>query len=105
MTLEQIIWLIFRKIGWRMIDNYDGLWARVLKAKYSNSSKTYDWAIRKNASHIWKGIWQTRSFLQKGTKWNVGDGMNINFAKDWWCGEGPIMNRIHGLNSPYLLMM
>lgn len=72
------------KIGWKLIKNYDGLWARVLKAKYFKTSKTCEWNLRKNVSHVWKGIWHTRIFLQKGTKWNVGDDMDINFAKDWW---------------------
>lgn len=87
------------KLGWRLIENCDGLWARVLKAKYTKSAKVYDWNFRNNASHIWKGIWHTRTFLQEGTKWNVGDGKRINFAKDWWCGEGPLINRVNGLNT------
>lgn len=71
------------KVGWKLIENDIGLWAKVLKAKYITSPKPYDWAKKNNASHVWRGIWHTKAFLQKGIKWNVGNGAHINFAKDW----------------------
>lgn len=50
---------------------------------------------------MWKSIWHTKPFIQNGVKWNVGDGTCINFAKDWWCGDGPLINCINGLNTTF----
>lgn len=45
-----------------------------------------------SCSSTWRGILQTRPILEKGLKWNIGKGTNVNFWKDWWVSDSPLAN-------------
>ena len=45
-------------------------------------------------SHVWKGIMQSGHMVAKGTKWRIGNGQNISFWYDWWCGNTNLMSMV-----------
>lgn len=78
---------LLTKLGWHLLSNKEGLWCDMRKAKYLKNTSLYDWNKGRRASHLWRGIMQTRHILRKGVKWNVGSGQHVNVWKDWWCGN------------------
>ncbi|KAL7228890.1 hypothetical protein ACSBR2_007559 [Camellia fascicularis] len=78
---------LLAKLGWKILIKKDCLWVKVLEAKYFSNSDLFSYSKKKSASHIWRGILQTRAILKKGVKWYVGDGSRISILYDWWCGD------------------
>ncbi|KAL7252308.1 hypothetical protein ACSBR1_014034 [Camellia fascicularis] len=78
---------LLAKLGWKILNKEDCLWVKVLEAKYFSDSDLFSYSFKKSASHILRGILQTRAILKKGIKWSVGDGSRISIWYDWWCGD------------------
>ncbi|CAN6573468.1 unnamed protein product [Malus baccata var. baccata] len=72
------------KIGWRLIQNPTSLLANVLRDKYYPGKCFKDAGRGRNTSWGWKGIFESRTVLQHGVRWRVGDGESINIRKDPW---------------------
>jgi hypothetical protein len=62
------------KQGWRLINNPDSLYARVLKGRYYRDSDFLAATRRKHASQTWRAILAGRDVLQKGLVRRIGDG-------------------------------
>ncbi|KAF7822242.1 ribonuclease H [Senna tora] len=67
--------------GWGLVNQKDGLWARVLRAKY----KCGDDLIPKvgriaSASRLWNGIADSWKYVQDGMVWRLGDGKRYSLA-------------------------
>lgn len=43
-----------------------------------------------NPSYAWRSIWSSRSILNLGVRWRVGDGKSINMWRDAWVGGNGI---------------
>ncbi|CAN6724078.1 unnamed protein product [Malus baccata var. baccata] len=52
-------------------------WDRLMKQKSAGGKG-------RNTSWGWKGIFESRTVLQHGVRWRVGDGESINIRKDPW---------------------
>ncbi|KAM1939411.1 hypothetical protein ACFX13_027258 [Malus domestica] len=75
---------LLAKIGWRLTCNPTSLLATVLKDKYHPGSSFKEAGRGKNTSWGWKGIYEARQVLLKGTRWRVGNGKCINIRDDPW---------------------
>jgi len=82
------------KIGWNLVSKKESLWTNVLKQKYKIPVNPNNWKSKGLASHIWRGGFKTKSFFQKGIKWNVGNGENISLWSDWWTGKMRLQERL-----------
>ncbi|KAL7211807.1 hypothetical protein ACSBR2_014628 [Camellia fascicularis] len=78
------------KLGWKILSDKDKLWCKVLHSKYLKHHNIYTWPMKKNSSHCWRSICKHRDVLRKGVKWIVGNGKDISFWTDWWCGKQPL---------------
>ncbi|XP_019179021.1 PREDICTED: uncharacterized protein LOC109174222 [Ipomoea nil] len=86
--LEQMNHAFMAKLGWRILQNENCLWIRLLKAKYSISSDDFDtWQPKKNMSPLWKGILRSRYILRKGIKRIVRNGKDTLFLLDTWLAD------------------
>ncbi|KAL8151672.1 LOW QUALITY PROTEIN: hypothetical protein V2J09_021480 [Rumex salicifolius] len=36
-------------------------------------------------------FWAIKGVVERGTRWNIGDGSSVSFWKDWWVGDGPLI--------------
>ncbi|KAL6141490.1 hypothetical protein ACLB2K_059778 [Fragaria x ananassa] len=72
------------KQAWRLIENPESMWARVLKARYflkvgfSEAKKGY------RASWGWSSLLEARDFVTKMGCWHVINGSSMNLWKDQW---------------------
>lgn len=67
-----------------MIENYDSLCARVLRARYHSSGDILNCELKKGSSIVWQSIWAGIQTFKKGCIWRVGDGEKINIWTDCW---------------------
>ncbi|KAJ8442848.1 hypothetical protein Cgig2_016314 [Carnegiea gigantea] len=61
------------KIGWRMLQELNALWLKVLKHRYYKTGVDMFTKCR-NPSNMWKGVSKSSVILQKGIIFSVGDG-------------------------------
>lgn len=82
------------KLRWRLLQNENGLWAQVLKTKYSiTSTDCTTWRPKSSMSVVWKGILKSVPILVKGSAKLPKNGSNTTFWNDKWVGDGPLINK------------
>lgn len=82
---------LLAKLGWRLVKNEDGLWARILRSKYGqqkNGPATFKY--KQKAFQTRKGLEWASDLLCKGLIWKVVDGRRICFWKDCWIADEPL---------------
>ncbi|KAF7840571.1 putative ribonuclease H protein At1g65750 family [Senna tora] len=78
------------KLGWRLIDDKDSLWARVIRAKYHCGNDLIPIVKNKmDGSCVWKSICGVWNEMEQGLRWNIGDGSKVNFWRDRWIPNCP----------------
>ncbi|CAN1125060.1 Uncharacterized mitochondrial protein AtMg00310 [Linum perenne] len=66
------------KLSWRIIQNHEALWVRVLKALYFPRTEFVNAKGHHRPSWIWGSIMKGREPLFKGLRRNVGNGRDTN---------------------------
>ncbi|KAL5546786.1 hypothetical protein UlMin_006473 [Ulmus minor] len=78
---------LLAKQGWRLIRNPDSLVGKVLKACYFPNGDFLNARKGKHASLVWRSLVWGREIIEKGSRWRVGSGKNIDIFKDRWLPE------------------
>lgn len=60
---------------WRLINNEDSLFYKVVKSKYFPNSTIFE--AKATNGYAWKSILRARKVINLGAKWRVGDGKRI----------------------------
>ncbi|XP_024190144.1 uncharacterized protein LOC112194121 [Rosa chinensis] len=78
------------KVSWRILQNDDGFWCNLYKAKYlkhvsviRNLYKPPD-----KCSTTWRSICSGATLLRQGIIWRIGDGGTARFWTDHWSSQG-----------------
>jgi hypothetical protein len=69
------------------IENSNGLWQEIIKAKYIKDVPLISVKVRQNDSHFWRAILGLRDEFYKCCKKVVGNGKSTSFWKNIWCGD------------------
>ncbi|KAL8141078.1 hypothetical protein V2J09_007099 [Rumex salicifolius] len=83
------------KLGWRLLTGTAGLWGQLMTAKYGLSmiNGRVCKSRRTHGSYTWRSIlWAIKGVVERGTRWNIGDGKSVRFWKDCWAEAEPLMN-------------
>lgn len=78
------------KLCWSMINSHSA-WAILLKDSVFKKGRVIKHHIY---SSIWSGIKDELEVIYDNSVWLVGDGSNINFWLDSWCGD-PLVDQLH----------
>lgn len=78
---------LIAKQSWRVISNPSSLMAQVLKAKCFPNELFSKARKQGNAPSIWKGIWDSRCILERGSRWRIGNGQNLSVWTDRWISK------------------
>jgi len=89
---------------WRLLVERDGLWRKVLVARYGAEDGGLE-AGGRSCSSWWREIVRIRDSLGEGSEgWfmssvrrQVGDGADTDFWRDRWCGPVPLRDRFSRL--------
>ncbi|GFY81333.1 hypothetical protein Acr_01g0011420 [Actinidia rufa] len=80
---------------WRFAQGDDKPWCRVIKGKYGiikRAWRTKD-ITHSHGSSIWKGIMKVWGNFRPHISYQLGNGRNISFWHDDWCGHMPLQDR------------
>ncbi|KAI5351228.1 hypothetical protein L3X38_004119 [Prunus dulcis] len=85
---------LLAKSGWRLLQNDQGLWAKVLKAKYLKNCDMLSVNEHqfRSCSSCWRGVLFGAKLLPSGVKWRVGYGDSILFWTDVWLSCGTLIS-------------
>ena len=75
---------LLAKQGWRLIHNTDSLVAWVFKEKYYPHASFHTSTLSTRPSYAWRSIYASKTLIQQGMMWKVGDGRSIKIWGDRW---------------------
>ena len=82
--LESFNKALLTKQGWRLQSSNQSLFARVFKAKYFPECEFTEASLGNHPSFAWRSIMSAQAVVQKGKRWRVGNGRNIQIWTDDW---------------------
>ena len=89
--LHQMNLAFMAKLGWRLLQEKQCLWANVLSGKYMRNHFTIPYLkFKSGASSIWNGILKALPLLTNGMSRLIGDGNDVLFWLDRWVDEQPL---------------
>ncbi|WVZ91755.1 hypothetical protein U9M48_037881 [Paspalum notatum var. saurae] len=72
--------------------NEDGIWQTILRNKYLKSKPFGSGTKRPGVSHFWARLMDVKQdFISLGS-FQIGDGSQVRFWEDTWCGNQPLKN-------------
>ncbi|KAG7540165.1 Ribonuclease H domain [Arabidopsis thaliana x Arabidopsis arenosa] len=90
---------LLAKLGWRLLNDHNSLWARVLRCKYKvRDTQDLSWLVAKsNWSSTWRSVGiGLREVVVPGIRWVIGNGKKINFWADKWVSNSPLLDFVTG---------
>lgn len=95
--LEAFNLALLAKQVWRLLVGDDSLFYKVFKAKYFPNSSFLKAKHKTKASWTWQSIWASRVMVEKGWRWVVATGSQVDIWKDPWlddplCSKGLTVN-------------
>ncbi|CAL1382260.1 unnamed protein product [Linum trigynum] len=75
---------LLAKQGWRLLNEPEALWARLLRRLYFPNSDFRQARKGSSPSWIWASLWESKKTLDLGTVRVVGSGNSSWFHKDPW---------------------
>lgn len=94
--LESFNQAFLAKQGLRILNQPEGLLFRFLKSRYFHTSGFVDASIGVRPSFAWRSIMYGKELLQKGLKWEIGNGRDTSVWLDNWLDD-PIV----GMRAPF----
>lgn len=94
--MEELNRVALARSTWCFISQMDGLWVRVLEAKYGNTSKIDLGKVFRSASHSWRSFVEGCKLLKSGLPWEVGDREYVRFSLD----EGRLIDSFSSTPPP-----
>ena len=71
-------------ISWRLSQNPSSLVHRVLKAMYFPESNFMEAQLGKRPSYTWRSLMAAREVLDRGLRWNIGNGQSVRICANRW---------------------
>ena len=99
-SMRQMNTAFMMKLGWRVLNEQESLWSRVLRSKYCKGRCDMEMFQEKtNVSNAWQGILSSVKFLRQGIRQEVGNGTQTLFWHHNWVMNKPDSTS-HRHNSP-----
>ncbi|RVW61463.1 putative ribonuclease H protein [Vitis vinifera] len=89
------------KWAWRFANEKTALWNQVIRRKYGEEKGGWRSCEIREAYGVglWKAINKVGQFVTPFFGYEVGDGKNVRFWKDKWCGTSPLSEAFPSLFS------
>ncbi|WVZ91915.1 hypothetical protein U9M48_038026 [Paspalum notatum var. saurae] len=70
--------------------NEEGMWQSLIRNKYLQSKPLGSGTKKPGVSNFWAGIMEVKELFLSLGSFNIGDGTQIRFWEDNWCGNQPL---------------
>ena len=95
---------LLAKQGWRLLQQKEALWARVLKGLYFPHCSFLDAKKGARASWCWSSLMEGRDIIKDYGIWQVGNGKTIDIWNDRWIpGEERVVLKPECVGGPNFL--
>lgn len=74
---------------WKIMQEPDDLWFRILKAKYMDD-RGFFYSDSKGSSQFWQGLHKVKHLFKWGAIYKVENGQHCSFWQDVWVGNVPL---------------
>ncbi|CAL1384516.1 unnamed protein product [Linum trigynum] len=83
---------------WRMLQEKESLWSRILYSKYGGKRQGLD-IFRKSqgSSFTWNSLLKAADLFKKGCAWNIKNGRRTKFWLDPWILQVPLKEEANGV--------
>ncbi|KAK4263121.1 hypothetical protein QN277_028589 [Acacia crassicarpa] len=71
------------KMAWKLIEGSKGLWADILSHRYMRREGISLLSCRPGDSRVWKFIYSQKELVDRGSKWQIRNGLVANFFSDY----------------------
>jgi hypothetical protein len=78
---------------WWKLETEDGLWQRLVKAKYGINKSLHHIRMKNNDSLVWKDLLKVKHLYLRGRVMVVENGNSTDFGNDAWCGTSPFCEK------------
>jgi hypothetical protein len=89
---------------WKLYQQENPLWAKIVRAKYSSADNIFSGSGRRG-SQFWKSIHKIKHFFKLGAKHVINDGNRTLFWLDRWCDDEPLKDHFPQLFNICLSQM
>ena len=69
---------------WRLIQNPNGLAAKIIRAKYFPHESFYESKIGNIPSYAWRSLLSAKDLMREGVIWRIGDRTQVKIWGDCW---------------------
>ena len=84
------------KLCWRLANEQDAPWARVLMSKYFTDQRITEVGRKLPCSKTWVACKKGGPIFKSGLKWVIKNGASTNLWGDFWLPFGPLRSYIQG---------
>lgn len=96
-SMRSLNMALLSKLGWRLLNEENNTWAKVLTCKYMKSeAQVMNIKRKRSDSNVWKGICAAAPTIEKGVIKVVKNGKNTSFWNDRWVGNDKLRNHMIG---------
>lgn len=75
---------LLAKQAWKLLQNKTSLFYRVFKVKFFPNCTIMEAKDSRSGSYSWRSILKGRDVIQRGLRWQVGDGRKIKIWQHHW---------------------
>ncbi|XP_057246695.1 uncharacterized protein LOC130589452 [Beta vulgaris subsp. vulgaris] len=89
------------KLLWKLLKDNNSFWVKLVHKKYVKNSFLLSHKPSVLASWQWKRLMSLRPLFRKGLRWQVGNGIKINFWYDNWVFQHPIADLVSPVSGSF----
>jgi hypothetical protein len=79
------------KLNWKLKENSDDLWCKVLREKYDLANSMTSSSSKATSSSLWKTLHNLQPMIDKLVVWSVGNGRRIKAWSEAWIEAGLLL--------------
>ena len=91
-TAEQMNIALQMKLIWKIKTEPSNIWVKLIQEKYLKGIDILEFCKKINISWQFGRLLNLTNLFQKGIRWELGNGKQIDFWKDTWLGNLPLYN-------------
>lgn len=91
---------LIAKQAWRLTNNTNSLWARILKGKYFTEGSLWNARKKTSISWAWESILKGKDILLQHGFWQIGDGKKVIILK-----TNGLRSILHSCTHPHLTLL
>ncbi|RLN34680.1 putative retroelement [Panicum miliaceum] len=82
---------------WKIMKGSEGVWFKLLQAKYMRNGKSFFTSSSRGSSQFWQGLHKVKHLFKWGALFKVKDGEKVSLWEDSWVNDSPLKHQFPSL--------